>query len=187
MMGATLDLTLGDPDLAAGFLNAGYNSSTGILSATGWPISFDLNGTMYPSIVGGQYTLSTHVNSAGQAGPGALDITGTIPNLASSGTLLTGQLSEFGFQPGGGDIFEFDFDITGGDLAPYYDGHVSIVLDAQDSGFDGSFSKSFEASPYLSVADNGIAVPEPTAFVLLACASAVGLAIHLCHRRVASK
>jgi hypothetical protein len=183
-MGATLDLTLSDPDLSAGFLNTGYNSSTGILSAAGWPISFDLNGTTYPSIVGGQYMLSAHVNAAGQAGAGTLDITGTIPSLASSGTLLTGQLSEFGFEPGGGDIFEFDFDVTGGDLAPYYDGHVSIILDAQDSGFDGSFSTSFEASPYLSVADNGTTVPEPSAFALLACALAVALAILACHLRV---
>ena len=114
---------------------------------------------------------------------GSLGITGTIPGLASSGTLLTGQLKQFGFQSGGGDVFEFMFDVTGGDLAPYYDGETSVILDAWNSGFDGSFANSFTASPYLSIADNSSAVPEPSTAISLLSALSFGVAALACRRR----
>jgi len=181
-MGSSLDLSAHPPDISAGYLNVGYNATTGTLSAVGWPTSFTVsdNAANPASIIGGQYDLTAHVTPTGEPLAGSLEITGTIPDMAlSSGTLLTGQLelsqSGFGFQSGGGDIFEFIFNITGGDLAPYYQGKVSVILDAWDSGFDGSFAKSFTAGPYLSVADNSIVVPEPSAAILLLGAVAFGL------------
>jgi hypothetical protein len=182
LMAGSLNLTIKQPDLSAGFLSSSYNATTGVLSASGWPVSFNLNGTSYSNIVGGNYTLTTQVAPNGQASSGSLDIIGTIPNLASSGTLLMGQLANFGFQPGGGDIFEFEFDVTGGDLAPYYHGQVDVILDAQYSTFTGSFANSFSATPYLGVADNGAGgtgrgVPEPSTFLLLLSAVALGLPV----------
>jgi hypothetical protein len=127
-----------------------------------------------------QWSLSGQLTPTGQPVPGTgiLDITGTIPGLASSGTLLTGQLLKFGFETGGGDIFEFVFDDLGGDLAPYYggyDGETGVILDAQNSGFDGSFANNFTAGPSLSVADNSVVVPEPSTSILLLSALAFGL------------
>jgi hypothetical protein len=177
--GASLDLSSQLPDISAGFLNASYDAATGILSADGWPMSFNLSGgsTTSDSIDGGQYLLSVQLTPTGQPVPGTgiLDITGTIPGLASSGTLLTGQLSKFGFETGGGNIFEFIFDDLGGDLAPYYDGETGVILDAWNSGFDGSFANNFTAGPSLSVADNSVVVPEPSTTILLLCALAFGL------------
>ena len=119
--------------------------------------------------------MSAQVGPDGSLVAGSLDVTGTIPNLASSGTLLTGQLAQFGFEPQGGDIFEFIFDVTGGDLAHYYNGETSVVLDATGSGFTGSFANNFAAMPYLSVADNSAVVPEPSAAVLSLSGLAYGL------------
>ena len=176
-MGATMDLGAYPPDISAGFLNASYDATTGILSADGWPISFNISGTStpdYPSIDGGQYMLEAQVSPSGALITGSLDVTGTIPDLASSGTLLTGQLAQFGFQPEGGNIFEFIFDVTGGDLAPYYHGETSVILDATGSGFTGNFANNFTAMPYLSIADNS-AVPEPPTSILLLSALALGI------------
>ena len=169
-LGSSFNLTDQDPDISAGFINVSYNATAGNLLATGFPISFNLSDNPTPdsaSIVGGQYNLTAQVTQTGQPVSGSLDITGTIPGLATSGTLLTGQLSQFGFQSGGGDIFEFIFHVTGGDLAPYYDGKTSIILDAWGSGFNGSFATNFAASPYLSVADDRAVAPEPSTAILL--------------------
>jgi hypothetical protein len=180
--GASLNLIAVDPDISAGFLNASYNASTGILAADGWPIGFTENGNSTP-IDGGQYSLSVQLTSAGQPvpGTGTLDITGSDPSLGVSGTLLTGDLSDFGFQSGGGDIFEFVFNDLGGDLAPYYSsGESGVILDAMNSGFDGSFQNSFTASPYLSVSDNVSVVPEPSTLILLLAALISALAGFQC-------
>jgi hypothetical protein len=145
-------------------------------------MSFDLGGAStptYPAIDGGEYLLTVRLTPTGQPVPGTglLDITGTIPGLASSGTLLTGQLTNFGYQSGGGNIFEFTFDDLGGDLAPDYggyDGETGVILDAQNSGFNGSFANSFAAGPFLSISDNTSIVPEPSTAILLLAVLAMG-------------
>ncbi|MGA2253385.1 MAG: PEP-CTERM sorting domain-containing protein [Thermoguttaceae bacterium] len=190
-MGSSLNLTTQPPDLSAGYLNVTYDATTGIINAQGWPTSFTLSDNPTPdsvSIVGGQYDLTAKVTPTGQPVSGSLDVTGTIPGLAlSSGTLLTAQVSQFGFQSGGGDIFEFVFNVTGGDLAPYYHGKTNVILDAWNSGFDGSFANNFAASPYLSVADtSAVAVPEPSTALLLLSVLALGLPALICRRRHAS-
>jgi hypothetical protein len=177
---ASLDLQTQKPDLSAGFLNTTYDAATGKIIVSGWPISFNVNGTSkpdYPFIYGGQYELNAQLTPAGQPLAGTLHISGTIPGLASSGTLLTGQLSQFGFQDSGGNIFEFVFDVTGGDLAPYYRGEIGVALDSWNSGFGGSFVNNFAASPFLGVADNAFLVPEPPTITLLAGTMVIGLLI----------
>ena len=167
--GSTLDLQQQNPDLYAAFLTAQYNPSsgrTGSFTATGWPISFNISGSNtpdYPTIDGGTYSLSASVTQTGLPLSGSLDVTGTIPGLATSGTLLTGTLSQFGFGPGGGDIFEFVYNITGGDLAPFYHGKTGIILTATGSGFTGSFAASFATDASQAAADNFfMPVPEPS-------------------------
>ena len=133
-MASSLDLSAQPPDLSAGYLNVTYDATTGTLSTVGWPMSFNTGGNTpeHASVVGGNYDLTAHLTQSGVPVSGSLKITGTIPGLASSGTLLTGQLqlsqtgsqAGFGFQSpqaiqqsGSGDIFEFVFNVTGGDLA----------------------------------------------------------------------
>jgi hypothetical protein len=184
----SLNLVPQNPDLAALNLTVDYqptSGSTGTLTATGWPTSFTITGTNtpdYPSIDNGTYDLTAQVTKTGQPISGTLDIGGTIPGLASSGTLLTGQLSQFGFQNSGGDIFEFVFNVTGGDLAPYYHGQTGVILDATGSGFNGSFANTFSTQADEAVADNFTVVPEPSTTVLLLCVSIFGLPIVSCSR-----
>jgi hypothetical protein len=170
--GDSLGLTSQNPDLFASFLTIDYSASgsTGTLTVTGWPTSFNINGIGTPNypLIGGNdaYSITAQINkTTGQPVSGILDVTGTIAGLASSGTLLTGQLTRFGFMPPpGGDVFEFIFAVTGGDLAPYYHGQVGVEVTATTgSGFDGSFTASFDSLPSETVADNFPlpAVPEP--------------------------
>jgi hypothetical protein len=189
--GSSLNLVLENPDISALSLTASYDASsgsTGTLTVTGWPTSFNITGTDtpdYPYIDNGQYDLTAQITKTGQPISGTLDIGGTIPGLASSGTLLTGQLSQFGFEsPPGGDIFEFLFNITGGDLASYYHGQAGIILTANGSGFDGSFTTNFATAASQAIADNFApgAVPEPTTAILLLSILAVGLPALVRHR-----
>ena len=187
--GSSLDLVPQNPDLAALSLTVDYQpsaGSTGTLTVTGWPTSLTTSGTNtpdYPIIDNGSYDLTAQITKTGQPISGTLDIGGTIPGLASSGTLLTGQLSQFGFQNTGGDIFEFTFNITGGDLAPYYNGQTGAILTATGSGFDGSFASSFSTQACEAVADNfTIVVPEPSMVALLLCVSIFGLPVWVGHQ-----
>ena len=150
--GASLDLGAHPPDISAAFITTEYNATTGEFIANGWPTSFNLNGTStpnFPMIAGGLYSIDVKLTPTGQPVAGSLDITGEIPNFATSGTLLTGQISQFGYQSGGGNIFEFVFNVTGGDLAPYYDGETNVILDATGSGFNGSFAEQLSSNAFL--------------------------------------
>jgi hypothetical protein len=147
-------------------------------------MSFNVSGAStpdYPHIVGGQYKLNAQVNPAGTPISGSLDITGTIPGLATSGTLLTGTLSQFGFMDSGGEIFEFTYNVTGGDLAHFYSGQTGIILNSVNSGFSGGFANSFSSpsppSPALGFSDNGGMVPEPATIVTFLGAVAFGLPV----------
>jgi hypothetical protein len=173
--GSTLDLTSQNPDLFAGTLTASYSPSSGnvgTLTVNGWPTSFNITGSTASNamVVDGQYDLTAQINNqTGQLISGSLNIAGTIPSLASSGTLLTGQPSQFGFMPPpGGDIFEFLVSVTGGDLASYFHGQIGIELTAFNSGFNGSFTSNFSTPVCQAVSDTFFQpVPEPATGVLL--------------------
>jgi hypothetical protein len=106
-----------------------------------------------------------------------LTITGsiTIPGAGSfSGTLLTAQATEFGWQAANGqDIsynsFDYRFTITGGQLAFLWDGDdlgVSFQFNPSDQPFTGSFTTPFYG--YFSSTRIGGVAPTP-----LGCAGAV--------------
>lgn len=192
--GSTLNLQPQDPDLNAGFLSVQYTPSAGslgTLTVNGFPLTIALSstGTTYTiSSTGGtiDYQLTAQINeNTGQATSGSLDIGGTISPIATSGTLLTGTLANFGFQNSGGDVFGFVFNITGGDLAPYYHSQVAVNLTATGSGFTGSFTTPFATSAYAGVADNfyyTTSVPEPSAGLILFGATSFLLLVCKCHR-----
>ena len=65
------------------------------------------------TIVTGVFDLSASIDSSGLFTSGSLNISGTVPTLGfNSGTLLTGNLTAFGFSNFGGDPLEFLFDVT---------------------------------------------------------------------------
>ena len=151
--------------------------STGTFSVTGWPTEFTLSATNSQYITGNSsYNLTALINkTTGQLISGSLAIDGTVPALgASSGTLLTANVTQFGYQATGGDIFEFVLSPTGGDLASYYPAQLGIIVTATGSGFTGSFLTSFGTDPSQAVSDNFFTttVPEPTSAVLLVVALA---------------
>jgi hypothetical protein len=175
-LGGTLDLSPQNPDLYAGFLTAQYTpptgGSTGTFSATGFPITFTITGTntQYTMSTSGPYDLTAQIDPAtGDATSGTLTIGGTIQPFATSGTLLTGDLSQFSYLSSGGDVFQFLFNVTGGDLKSYYPGQIGVILTAYGSGFTGSFSTPFTTGVSQAYSDNFnyTVVPEPTSFVLL--------------------
>lgn len=147
---ALLGLVQQPPDITSQFILVNYAS--GVFDALGTPTAFDIDGVAPPD-----YSINSpksfHLQASINSGTGALisgtlSITGKIPALsANSGTLLTGNLTAFGFQNSGGDIFEFKFQPTGGDLASYFGTLGGVILDAAGSNFNGSFTSSFTNDP----------------------------------------
>jgi len=182
VLGGSLNLQPQDPDLNSGFLTVQYSPSSGSLgtfSVSGYPLTLALSdsGTPYTISTTGtnDYQLTALINeNTGQATSGTLDIGGTISPIASSGTLLTGTLANFGAS---GDVFEFIFNVTGGDLVPYYPAQIGVELTATGSGFTGSFLTPFATTAYAGVADNFsyTIVPEPGAVALMLAAGAFSL------------
>lgn len=158
---APLDLILEPiPDITSGILAVGYSAGTDTLSVSGFALSL-LDGAppVSENILSGSFSINLTVDVNGDITPGvgSLVING---NVAGGGPgLLTGSIAQFGFLSGGGEIFEFLFDVTGGDLAGSFGTQVGVIVDAQDTGFDGSFAGSFSNFGF-GVSDTGV-IPEP--------------------------
>ena len=185
-MAGSLNLTLLDfPDLTSGFTDVSYAADTDLFSATGWALSLDDDGAGAPvNIDNGTFDITAVIDDQGVPVSGALTITGNV--LAHGPTLLTGSLTAFGYLDGGGDIFEFLFDVTGGDLAiPSLYGSpgsvpLGVIMDATGSNFGGTFDVDFDNNGGMPGWGNGVSdtapVPEPGSFVLLLVAVAFGRA-----------
>ena len=144
-----LNLTPQVPDIFAGLVQVEYDADTDIFSAEGIAEGLDLDGLAPPDhhIHAGTFAVSATIDDGGVASDGSLQIGGTIGTLgAVSGTLLTGTLTEFGFPDSGPGLFEFVFDVTGGDLAPQFYPQSGVILDAQDFGLSTGFGGSFDGS-----------------------------------------
>jgi len=125
---------------------------------------------------------------------GTLVIRGTIPALgAVSGTLLTGSISQFGFedfpfQPDSdGQIFELLFEDIGGDLAGHYGNQAAVILTAgawdELRPFRCVFTQDF-ANTELGVSDaSGTPVPEPSSGMVMLSLLGCGLATRGLRRR----
>lgn len=140
-----LNLTLSNfPDIISGFIDVIYDATTDNFSASGYALELDDGVGMPESISGGTFDITVMIDDSGVASGGTLTIGGTVLALGfSSGTLLTGTLTDFGYSGTGGDPLEFLFDITGGDASGLYGAApAGVILSA--TNFGGSFAVDFD-------------------------------------------
>ena len=141
---APLNLTLLDfPDIVSSFIDVGYTAGTDTFTANGFALELDDDGSVpAEAIADGTFDLTANIDDLGALNGGTLTIGGTVASLGfNSGTLLTGNLTAFGFPDLGGDPLEFLFDVTGGDAAGLYGSIGGIILGG--TNFTGDFTTDF--------------------------------------------
>ena len=138
LLGITLEDT---PDIVSAFIDINYDAGTQSLTADGFALQIDTGGGVFP-IAGGLFDLDAVIDNAGNLIGGSFSIFGSIAGLGfNSGTLLTGNLTAFGFPDAGGSPFEFLFNTTGGDAAGLYGSAGGILL--SETGFGGDWASDF--------------------------------------------
>ena len=135
----------------------------------------------YNAFTPGAFSLSATVLTNGHlvSGTVSLSCTGGVYDpsysfqILPAGTLLQGNLTAFGFQGGseetGYSEFDYEFNVTGGELASVYGSEAGALLSTQDFSFNGSFAANFntDASGNEGNADTWMMVPEPEPFFLV--------------------
>lgn len=136
---------LESPDFISGFLDVSYDSITDLFEVDGFALEFDEDGIGSPfGIDNGTFELDATIDSLGLLSGGSMQIGGTIPGLGfNSGTLLTGDIVDFGFEAVAGAPLELLVALTGGDAASYYQSDpIGLIL--TQSGFTGTFGSDFD-------------------------------------------
>jgi hypothetical protein len=163
----------GTPDIMSGLITVSYagNDQSGALNAEGMAFEINPPGAPEGTIISGTFDIDAQLDHVNGVATGSVTITGeTGYGPFNSGTLLTGNLIEFG--AGSSNPLEFLFEVTGGDAASLYGGDGStfgVVL--SESGYSGSFATGF-SNMGMGLADTfGLPVPAPgtMALVLLGC------------------
>jgi hypothetical protein len=171
---ALLDNTLTFPQLS--FDNQGttiYDATIDRFTVNASPIAIRLVAGGVPILItptgsGETFDINVTVDDSGVLVSGVpgddLVVTGSV-NLgglgAFSGTLLTGEVTAFGFQDSGGttDFFDFTFSLTGGDLAFLYSPTLAVSLTSEQSSFTGDFSVDFAGEAKGTLGSTPIPVP----------------------------
>lgn len=132
-----------------------YNSSTGLLNitakaflfmenASSFPLAvyngslkmnFAYNGIITSSVFGDDFVLRGNIDYDGNLGSG----------YEFNGTLLTGEIREFGWIDSGvTDQYDLIFTPTGGSLMTYFNGKsIGMLMNSLNSNFNGNFSRNF--------------------------------------------
>jgi hypothetical protein len=188
---ALLDPTQLPPDIVSGYIDVDYDGNAGLFTAHGYTIALDLDFSNPPDymITGNPraFDLQMTINPLTAALiNGTVSFGGRIPALgAMSDTLLTGTITDFGFQTGpNSQVFDFRFSVTGGDLASLF-GTVSWVIlnGVSINGFDGTFDQDF-SNRSNGTTDCFAGVPEPSTGVLAMICSLAWGASRLSRRRL---
>jgi len=171
-----LNLILFDsPDIMAGFIDVTYDAGDDLFVADGFALELDDDGVGDPfQIAGGTMNITATINDSGTLVSGTVTYGGTVSSLGyTSGTLLTGNLTAFGFGDAG-DPFEFLFDVTGGSAQDLFGGIGSLAgLILSVTGFDGSFTLDFDnliaglPGTGSGVNNAGVPVSEPATMLLI--------------------
>lgn len=165
------------PDILSQFVDLTYDAESDFLSASGVALQITLGPGDVRTIYAGSFEIGFQTDGSAVVGTGGDDlrITGDIPSLGVSGTLLTGKIAAFGASPIGPGVFEFLFSVTDGALADAYFGvgFAGVILGAgPGSTFTGSFDSDFSNQlGGLPGTGSGSAdtapIPEPASLVLL--------------------
>jgi hypothetical protein len=171
------------PDILSEFVDVTYDAATDVLTASGLSIQIAIDAVTTRSILNGTFNIAIvtdGVSATGTAGDdlsiaGDFDLTGD--GIADvSGTLLTGEIAEFGSSVSAPGLFEFVFTVTGGIFAgpiPFFALPQAGVILGADGGstYNGSFDVSFNNTGGVAGAGTGNAdtapVPEPGTLLLL--------------------
>jgi len=171
-----LGLSLFDaPDIMAGSIDVIYDAGTDRFSAIGTAQQLDDDGVGAPyNITDGTMSIDAIIDEFGTLGSGTVTYGGLVAELGfTSGTLLEGTLTAFGFPGAGTDPLEFLFDPISGDALDLFGGGslpVGIILSG--SGFGGSFTSDFN-NLFFGIPNTGNAVndaapvPEPATMLLM--------------------
>ena len=156
------------PDIYSNWITAVYNTDT-TFTADGYALTLDDDGIgVAENISIGTFDLDATISNSGVFSSGTLSIGGTVATLGfNSGTLLTGNLTAFGYG-GVNDPFEFLFDVTGGDAASLYGGVGStggVIMSL--TSFPSSFGSNWTSGSVSDTSDTGTPIPEPASMFLL--------------------
>ncbi len=155
-----------------------YDATTDAFRVDAFPIAIRLNAAdtphfITPTAAAGEYfTISIVVDDSGDlVGGGAgddlaifgfVDLDGDSV-FDASGTLLTGNVTGFGYQNNGAtDLYDFTFNVTGGALSSYFAADVVVSLQSERSTFADSFEASFGGGAKGTLGN----IPEPASLVL---------------------
>jgi hypothetical protein len=160
------------PDILSQFVDLAYDADTDFLSASGIALQLLIVPGDARDILDGTFEIGFQTDGSSVVGGAGDDlrITGDIPSLGVSGTLLTGRIAEFGSSAIGPGVFEFLFSVTGGALADsfFLPGIAGVILGAgPGSTFTGSFDVDFSTQGMQTGSADTAPIPEPTTLVLL--------------------
>ena len=160
-----------------------YNSSTDLFTCTAQASTITFDGTTLIPITNGSYSIQFHVDSSGNFSGGVSDLTisgsFTYNGINYSGVLLTGEVTNFGWQNIPGTkyaLFDLTFDSTGGALQGFYAGSGNKGVDifsSEISNFTGDWNTNHSGK---KVKHDTAPVPEPTTIFLFGL-GIVGIAV----------
>jgi hypothetical protein len=178
-----LNLILQLPDVVSGLIDITYNAGTDVLSMSGVSLELDDDGS--PPNIGldvlGTFVIDAEIDSSGNLvlsptnASNTITVTGEVGPY-TSGTLITGDLTDFGWSGGSsGMVLEFTFDVTGGDLASvggfgtFDEGGVIVGTGSNTfSSWASSWDNLFFGIPGTGSGTSDTApIPEPSTALLL--------------------
>lgn len=156
-----------------------YNAAADAFLVSANPIAIRLGPPQSPQFItpapdGGEFfRIAIEVDSSGNlvgGNPGddlsvfgQVDLNGDSV-IDAAGSLLTGEVTGFGFQNNGAtDLYDFTFHVTGGLLQSFFTPDVGVAMQSEASTFNGSFQDSFDGRAKGTL---GSLVPEPASLVL---------------------
>ena len=159
-----------------------YDAGTDLFTSTAIPLTITFTGLpgslipitgTYPSTL--SYSVGFHVDALGNFSGGItgddLVIKGafTYDSILYSGTLLSGEVTNFGWlDTGSGALFDYTFDFTGGALSSFYAGYGNRGGDKMYAEIAPTFTGVFTADHSgTKVKHDTAPVPEPSSLLLL--------------------
>ena len=132
-----------------------YDSTTNTFTLDGTPTTIETTTNPFGLFFSGDIDINIEVDETGALVGGSVGddfvLTGDVDTTGdfivdTSGVLLTGEVTGFGFEETGGisDLYDFRFTVTGGALAGLYAGmDIGVTTTSENSTFTGDFNVDF--------------------------------------------